>query len=72
MRSKRQNGEARKIERKAATLRRVVREEAELPIRFRLLGEGRGDEGAGVCETPRKERCAVKMGKVGREKLKRE
>lgn len=73
MGSKRQNGEARKIERKAAALRRVVREEAKIgPIYLSGSdcwggrgGEGRGDEAAGVCETPREEREREMCGKNG-------
>jgi len=76
MGSKRQNGEARKIGRKAAALRRVVREEAKIgPIYLSGSdswggtegrgGEGRGDEAAGVCETPREEREREMYGKNG-------
>jgi len=81
MGSRRQNGEARKIERKAATLRRVVREEAKIgPIYLSgsdCWGGGRGGETKLLgCARRRgrreKERGAVKMGKVGSEKLKRE
>lgn len=54
------------------------KDRADLSIRFRLLGrEGRGGETKLLgCARRRgrreKERCAVKMGKVGSEKLKRE
>lgn len=46
------------------------RDRADLSIRFRLLGrreggDGRGDEAAGVCETPREEREREMCGKNG-------
>jgi len=55
MRSRAQNGKARKIERKAASLRPSRpgggKDRADLSIRFAIVGEGgRGDEeAAGVC-----------------------
>jgi len=43
------------------------KDRADLSIRFRLLGrrKGRGDEAAGVCETPREERERERCGKNG-------
>jgi hypothetical protein len=68
MRSKRQKEEARKIERKAATLRRVVREEAKIGLIYLsssdFWGEGRGDEAAGVEGGP-EERERERCGKNG-------